>query len=174
MRISRQTTGTFARCAVLDPEAPIHRSTRTHVLSVRFKPIIKASTPRLITSPSPVRTPEPLLATYSRDLTSGRRDIDSVTIAEGDIRARAEGVRYLGQGSVRGAVEKGAHNATPAKTAIDSALRLLTYPRSLRKGQQGDPFLSKVRSNLTSEEMDDNDQDQRIHENYFLDDYDLV
>lgn len=62
----------------------------------------------------------------------------------------------------------------PAKTAIACALGSLTDPGSLRKGHQGDPSLRSLRSNLMHEEVHKNDRDERLHDDYFLDDYDLV
>lgn len=115
-----------------------------------------------------------MLSTNSRELTDVIRDIESVTIAEVDVRARAEEVQQLAQAPVREVGEERAHDARPAKTAIDRALRSLTDPGTLRKGHQDGLFLCKVRSNLMREDMDDNDRDKRVHENYPSDGNDLL
>lgn len=43
-------------------------------------------------------------------------------------------------------------------------------PRTLHRGQQSNPSLSKVKSNLLRKEISDNDPKQRIREDYLLDD----
>lgn len=58
----------------------------------------------------------------------------------------------------------------PGRSVIHNAIPSLTDPETLRRGQQIDPFLSTVRSNLLRKEIPTNDQNQRLHEYYLLDD----
>ena len=66
------------------------------------------------------------------------------------------------------------HDATPARTAVERAIKSLTDPGALRRGQQGDPFLSKVRSCVLHQERRVNHENQRVRDMYLLDDNDLL
>lgn len=64
----------------------------------------------------------------------------------------------------------GSHYAMPAESFFENPIRSPpTDPGNLRRDQQGDPFLSKVESNLSREEL----PATRIHDNYLPDDTDL-
>lgn len=160
----------FARCAVMDPGAPTRRFTRTRVPSIRFTQTGETPAPQLNPTPPPTRMPEPVLSTDARDLADGTRNIDSVTTAEAGIRARVEQVRQLSPAPVCQAGGEARHDSMPAKTAIDRSLRFLTDSGPLPRERQGDPSISRVRSNQMRQTMDENDQDQRVHEKKLLDD----
>lgn len=67
---------------------------------------------------------------------------------------------------------EGAHHYTPTKTAIYYAIKSLTDIGSLRRGRQGDPILNNVKSNLLSEEIEE-DWKQRMHDDQLFHDNDL-
>lgn len=56
---------------------------------------------------------------------------------------------------------------------IESTLKSVTNPGFLHKRRQADPFLSRVKANLIREEIDGNDQNQRVHGNDPLGDNDI-
>lgn len=62
----------------------------------------------------------------------------------------------------------------PAQSVIDGAIQSLTNPGTLGCGQLSDPFLGRVRSNLLQEQVPENDPNQRIYEDYFIDGRDLL
>lgn len=60
------------------------------------------------------------------------------------------------------------------QSAIDGASQSLTNPGNLGRYQRSDPFLSKVKPSLLREKIPSNDPDQHIHEEYPVDDKDLL
>lgn len=118
--------------------------------------------------------PEPTLSTDSHRATKGIRDIDSVLTADTDAYTQTEGIRRLAQSPVLVAGGEYSHYDTPSKAAIENTIKSLADRGSLCKGQRGDPPLfSKVGSNLRGEEIEKDDQNQRVHEEYLLDDSEL-
>lgn len=147
-------------------------SNRTRVTTARLKLFGESSTPQLTLTSRLVRTPELLLSTYAGPLIDGTLDTDSVTSAEADIRARAEELRHLAQSPVCDAGGKESHYFTPAKTTIDSAFKSVTsLACSVR---YGNVTRSTVKRGRMREEIDKNDQNMRVQDNYLSDKYVMV
>ena len=149
----------FAACAVLDPGAPptLRRSQRRRTPSVRLRPPVgfqentNPSTESVADSPSQGLLP----------VGAGTSDVDSVLDAGGQQGEKAS------TSPANPLAKEGLPDTEPV---LDRALRTLTDITALRRRQQHDHWLGRVRSQLLSGELGD----VRYAEFYMLDDRDLI
>ena len=148
-----------AACAVLDPGAPttLRRSQRRRTPSVRLRPPVgfreKPNSPTESVADSPSQDLLPVGA--------GTPDVDSVLDAGGQQGDKAS------ISSVNPLANEGSPDPEPV---LDRALRTLTDITALRKRQQHDHWLGRVRSQLLSGQPGD----VRYADCYMLDDRDLI
>ena len=149
----------FAACAVLDPGAPttLRRSQRRRTPSVRLRPPVgfqeKPNPPAESVADSPSQDLLPVGA--------GTSDIDSVLDAGGQQGEKSS------TSSANPLAKEGSPDTEPV---LGRALRTLTDITALRRRQQHDHWLGRVRSQLLSGQPGD----VRYAECYMLDDRNLT
>ena len=145
----------FAACAVLDPGAPttLRRSQRRRTPSIRLRPPVGFQE-----NPNPPT--ESVSDSPSQDLLpvgAGTPDVDSVLDEGGQQGEKAS------TSSANPLAKEGSPDTEPV---LDRALRTLTDITTLRRRQQHDHWLERVRSQLLS----DQPGDVRYADCYMLDD----
>lgn len=80
----------------------------------------------------------------------------------------------MAQSPVLVAWGEGSHHDMPTKTAIETAIKLLTDRVSLCRGQPGDPILCRASSDLLRKRVKEDYRNQRVHKDYLLDDNDIM
>lgn len=112
------------------------------------------------------------MSTNFKGTREGTRDIDAVLTAAAETHTHAEASQSA-QSPDRVARGRARITTHPQRRLSRMRYKSLTNRESIRKGKQGNPLVGKVRSTLLREEIESDDPNQGVHEEYLLNDRNL-